>query len=220
MKKFITLTIAAAMLFAMAGCQSAKDEVKNAENDVKQAVETAEDDVKQAVETAEDDVKKVESKVEAEAVEIEQEVKDKLNQEIIEIPQDAELAREKAMEAVTTVEEKLGIKINRETTAETINGAWKAYAIFNDAKYITLSSFGVEAVDLYINTDSGEASLVYDIGDEEPVAKGGSFEITGGVAVFDGDLAGMIAYIDQSDPDTLMIISAMEGSNQMFMLSK
>ncbi len=209
MKKFITLTVTAAMLFAMAGCQSAKDELENAENDVKQAVEDVGDDVK-----------KVEGKIEAEAVEIEQEVKDKLNQEIVEIPQDAELAKEKAMEAVTTVEEKLGIEINREITTETINGAWKAYAVLNGAKYITLSSFGVEAVDLYVDADNGEASLVYDIGDEEPVTKAGNFEITDGVAVFDGDLAGMIAYIDQSDPDTLMMISTEDGSSQLFMLSK
>ncbi len=209
MKKFITLTITAAMLFAMAGCQSAKDEVK-----------TAESDVEQAVENAENDVKEIGSKIEAEAVEIEQDVKDKFKEEITALPQDAELAREKAMEAVTTVEEKLGVKINRDITTETIGGEWKAYAILNDTKYITLSSFGVEAVDLYIKADNGEASLVYDIGDEDPVAKAGSFEITDGVAVFDGDLSGMIAYMDQSDPNTLMLVSTMEGSNQIFMLSK
>ncbi len=209
MKKFITLTIAAAMLFAMAGCQSAKDDVKNAENDVKQAVEDVENDAK-----------KVEGKIEAEAVEIEQEVKDKFNQELAAIPQDAELAREKAMEVITTVEEKFGVEINREVDAETINGAWNAYAILNDEKYITLSSFGVEAVDLYVESDTGEASLVYDIGDEEPVVKGGTFEIVDGIAVFDGDLAGMIAYIDQSDPNTLMMISTEDGSSQVFMLSK
>ncbi len=220
MKKFITLTIAAAMLFAMTGCQSAKDDVKDAENDVKQVVEDVEDDAKKVAETAEEDVKKVEGKIEAEVVELEQEVKDKFQQELVAIPQDSKLAREKAMEAVTTIEEKLGIEINREATAETLNGAWNAYAVLNDTKYITLSSFGVEGVDLYMNSDSGEASLVYDIGDEEPVAKGGNFEITDGVAVFDGDLAGMIAYIDQSDPNTLMMISTEDGSSQIFMLSK
>ncbi len=220
MKKFITLAIAAAMVFAMTGCESAKDEVKNAENDAKQVVEDVENDAKQAVETAEGDVKEAVSKIEAEAVELEQDVKDKFDQELVAIPQDAKLAREKAMEAVTTIEEKVGVDIDREATAETLNGAWNAYAVLDGAKYITLSSFGVEGVDLYMNSDNGEASLVYDIGDEEPVAKGGAFEITEGVAVFDGDLAGMIAYIDQSDPNTLMMISTEDGSSQIFMLSK
>ncbi len=209
MKKFITLAIAAAMLFVMAGCQSANNEVETAENDVKQAVDTVKSDAEE-----------VESKVEAEAAEIGQEVKDEFKEEIAAVPQDAELAKEKAMEVVTTVEEKLGVEVNRETNIETVDGTWKAYAILYEKKYISLASFGLEAVDLYIDADSGEASLVYDIGDEEPVAKGGGFEIVDGIAVFDGDLSGMIAYIDQSDPGTLMVVSTMEGSNQMFMLSK
>ncbi len=209
MKKFITLAIMAAMIFTMAGCQSANDDVKKAEEDVNQAVDTVKDDVEE-----------VGSKIEAEAAEIGQEVKDKFDEELVAIPQDAELAREKAMEAVTTVEETLGVEVNRDTTTETIDGTWSAYAILYEKKYITLSSFGVEAVDLYVDAETGEASLVYDIGDEEPVAKGGTFEINDGVAVFDGDLAGMIAYIDQSDPNTLMVVSTMEGSDQIFMLSK
>ncbi len=124
------------------------------------------------------------------------------------------------MEAVTTVEEKLGVKIDRTATAENVNGAWNAYAILNETKYISLASYGVSAVDLYLDTEKNEASIVYDIGDEDPVLKGGNFEITDGVVVFDGDLSGMIAYIDQSDPNTLMLISTSEGSSQIFMLSK
>ncbi len=216
MKKFITLTVAAAMIFAMAGCQSADEEVKKVEGDVEQAVDT----VKDEAEAVGDKIADEAEKIKAEAVEIGQEVKDKLHDEIVALPQDANLAKEKAMEVITTVEEKFGVEIDRELNAETLNGTWNAYAILNDTKYITLSSFGVEAVDLYVDSDKNEASLVYDIGEEEPVAKGGSFEIVDGVAVFDGDLSGMIAYLDNSDPNTLMVISTMEDSNQIFMLSK